>query len=443
MMLTPLIRRQLKVFTLIAAVALGLTVFVYARVPSALGIGVYDVEVQFADASGLYPQANVTYRGVKVGQVDSMALTEDGATATLRLDSDVDVPREVEAELHTTSAVGEQYVDLVPSSDDGPYLEDGAVITRDHSREMPQISPVLDSLNDLLASVPEAKTRSLLRQLDTGLGGSGEDVGELIDSTGLLVEEAQARIDATTGLIQALDPVLATQQDLASQTLTWSDALAGFTGELADRDADLRSLLRVGPDTLESAEGLVSEVSDTLPLLLANATTDAQVFNTYLPNLEQTLVVYPATIARLQSTVNPRAEQGDVRLDLKATFNDPPHCTDGYLGAQRRRSPSDVSVRRVDGTAHCRAASSAPQGVRGARNLPCPNRPGARGALPADCGLRFRGALRPSTRSSAPYDALSGEFVASDGRTYRLDTPVPTRGEDAWKSLLLGPLGLS
>jgi phospholipid/cholesterol/gamma-HCH transport system substrate-binding protein len=289
--------------------------------------------------------------------------------------------------------------------------------------------------------VPPAQTRAVLGQLDAGLHEADGDIGGLVDASSLLLQAAQARIDATTGLIGALEPVLATQQDLSAETVAYARDLATFTEEVAGHDADLRSLLETGPQALASATSFVQEISGPLPLLLANVTTTAQVFNTYLPNLEQTLVVYPATVARLQSTVNPRAAHGDVQLDLKATFNDPPHCIAGYLPASQRRSPSDQSLREVDGTAHCRAAAAGPAAVRGARNLPCVNS-GARGALPADCGVRFRSGLRAGASGSVPYDAVTGRFVGPDGRTYHLDTPTPTGGEDAWKSLVLGPLGL-
>lgn len=458
MMLTPLIRRQLKIFTVLAVGSLVMIALLYARLPAAVGIGVYEVSAEFQDASGLYPKANVTYRGVKVGQVTEMSLSGDGsgdlsgdgpgdrsggtATATLRLDSDTRIPADVEAELHTTSAVGEQYIDLVPQDADGPWLQDGAVLTPEQTTDMPQISPVLDELNELLVSVPATETRAVLDQLDAGLHDADGDIGGLVDASSQLLQSAQSRIDATTGLIGALEPVLATQQDLSGETVAYARDLAAFTDEVAAHDADLRSLLETGPEAVASASALVADLQGPLPLLLANVTTNAQVFNTYLPNLEQTLVVYPATVARVQSTVNPRAQYGDVQLDLKATFNDPPHCIAGYLPAAQRRSPSDQSLREVDGTAHCRAAPAGPAAVRGARNLPCVSS-GARGALPAACGLQFRGGIRKGASGSVPYDAISGRFVGPDGRTYQLDTPTPTRGEDAWKSLVLGPLGLS
>jgi len=444
MMLTPLIRRQLRVFFVLTVFCVGLTTIVYARVPAQMGIGVYDVSADFRDASGLYPRAMVTFRGVEVGTVSALELSGDGARATLQLKSGTEVPEDAVAELHSTSAIGEQYIDLVPGKATS-YLSEGSVIPPARTREMPQISPVLDKLNGLLDSVPTAKTQRVLKQLDEGLGGSGDDLGGVIDSTSEVVAAASAELDSTTSLISTLQPVLATQRQQMGHTQAYADALAGFTTELATHDDEFRELLASSPKDLRTLRGVVGDVRPTLPKLLKNSTTDARVLNTYLANLEQILVVYPATVARLQSTVNPRAAYGDVQLDLRGNLDAPRHCTAGYVGTAQRRSPSDASVREVDGTAHCRLANSAPSSVRGARNLPCPNS-SARAALPAGCGLAFGSSARQGSGRPVLTDlaALMLGAQGLDGAhgSSALGSPLP-EGDAGWQSLVLGPLGLA
>lgn len=438
MILTPLVKRQLRIFAVLTVIALGLGLFKYARVPAMAGVGVYDVQVEYRDASGLYPKAMVTYRGVKVGRVQSLEVEGGASVATLRIDDEHQVPAGATAELHSTSAIGEQYVDLVAEpGTSGPYLKDGAKIPSDRAVEMPQISPVLDSLNALLASVPEDATRRVLDQTAEGLGGAGPDLGELIDSTSSLVNEAQLRLDETTSLIATLKPVLETQRDLRDQTAGYSSSLAEFSEELAARDADLRALLAQGPGGLNQAERLVDQLQPTLPLLLENLTTNGQVLNTYIPQIEEALVLYPVTLARLQSAVNPRAAQGDVQLDLRATFNDPPACSDGYLAEAERRSPSVTTTRKVDTLAHCSVPPNDPRSVRGARNLPCPQGTG-RGPTPASCGLKYRGGVWPQGREPLVYDLA----VAAEDDDERARPDVPRTDNDAWQMLVLAPLGL-
>lgn len=437
MLLTNTVKRQLCFFAVISLVALGLTMISYARVPAMVGIGVYDVEVKYADASGLYPKALVTYRGVKVGQVSSLELRDGVTVATLRLDDSTKVPTDAVAELRSTSAIGEQFVDLVSDQRSGPYLSPGATIPVERSVEMPQISPVLDSLNSLLESVPKKETASLLRQVQTGLGGADQDVEGLIDASTTLLDEAQGQIEATAGLIAALRPVLKTQRDLDSATRGSLSALAGFSTELAAKDADFRGLLDTAPTAVSSATNLVSDLRPTLPLLLTNFTTLGGVMRTYLPNLEQTLVLYPATVARLQAAVNPRAEHGDVRLDLRAGVNNPRSCIEGYVKPKDRRSPSENTIRAVDSLAHCEAEPANPSSIRGARNLPCPNTT-TRGPLPSSCGLTFPEGVWPEDDGAT----RSWELVGLE-KDRTAGAASDKSASDDWQVLVLAPLGVS
>ncbi|NYI45202.1 phospholipid/cholesterol/gamma-HCH transport system substrate-binding protein [Nocardioides aromaticivorans] len=446
MLLTPLIKRQLRIFAVLATLALGLAFIHYARVPAMLGVGVYDVTVDFEDASGLYPKAAVTYRGVNVGQVSDFDVTDSGAVATLRIDNGTDIPAGVSAELHSTSAIGEQYVDLVdPSGKDtgkdtssGELLADGAAIPRERAVGMPQITPVLDSLNRLLESVPKKETKAVLDQVDEGLGGSGPELSELVDSSGRLLTEAQAEIDATTSLISALEPVLGTQADLAPETQGYADSLDKVTAALAKGDsADLRALLERAPGGLDAATATVTDLQPVLPMMLANLTTNAQVLNTYLPHVRQILVVYPSEVARALTVLQPRAGQGDVQLDLRGALNNPPSCQSGYLAPTQRRSPRVTTTRKVDRLAHCEAPVDSPVGVRGARNAPCPQS-SARGPLPAACGLTFRGGVWPASSGTVAYDLAVGR--GDDTAAKDVTTGRSAKADDLWKILVLAPL---
>ena len=59
-------------------------------------------------------RGNVTYRGTEVGRVKSVHLTDTGVEAVLSLDPTSKIPADLDAEVHSQSAVGEQYVELLP-----------------------------------------------------------------------------------------------------------------------------------------------------------------------------------------------------------------------------------------------------------------------------------------------------------------------------------------
>lgn len=413
MILTRLVRGQLVAFAVLGSLALAFVAIVYGRVPAQVGVGHYDVSADFADASGLYPQANVTYRGVTVGRVTALDLRPDGVRVRMQLDSDAQVPRDVSVQLHSTSAIGEQYIDLVPPDDRGPYLADGAVVPRAQTVPMPQITPVLERLDGLLASVPKAATSRVLDQVDAGLGGAGDDLGGLVDASDTLLQTAQQRLADTRSLIRVAEPTLRTQQALGGQTQQLSASLAMLTRQLAARDGDLAALLRSGPASLRSLDGLLGDVRPTLPTLLDNLGTIGEPLTDYQANLQQLAVIYPALTAKTQEALFPRASEGDARLDLRVQFNDPSSCITGFTPVDQRRSPTDVTARVPASGQYCKLPQSAPEGVRGARNLPCPNSD-QRGPSPASCGLTYGTAVRTGLPESSRTGASTGSAAGAE-----------------------------
>ena len=95
------------------------------------------VRIPLAESGGLLPNQDVTLRGVPIGRVESVGLTDSGVVAHMRLNTDTEVPENVTATVKSVSAVGEQYIDLVPP-DNGEVaakgvLRDGSDITVEHT----------------------------------------------------------------------------------------------------------------------------------------------------------------------------------------------------------------------------------------------------------------------------------------------------------------------
>ena len=71
LMLDRLTRVQLAIFAVVTVITVVIMAIFYLRLPAAMGIGTYQVTANFVAGGGLYKNANVTYRGVAVGRVDS------------------------------------------------------------------------------------------------------------------------------------------------------------------------------------------------------------------------------------------------------------------------------------------------------------------------------------------------------------------------------------
>ena len=86
-MLTRLIKFQLVLFTILTIIAIVALGWYYLRVPSLVGVGQYKLYADLPRSGGLYATANVTYRGTQIGKVTAVAPTENGARATMSIES--------------------------------------------------------------------------------------------------------------------------------------------------------------------------------------------------------------------------------------------------------------------------------------------------------------------------------------------------------------------
>jgi phospholipid/cholesterol/gamma-HCH transport system substrate-binding protein len=444
MRLTRFVKGQVIAFAILALLSGGYTVLTYTSLGARLTGGGYTVTAQFPDVTGLYPRANVTYRGVTVGRVGTFEPGDDGIDVPLDIRSSVEIPRGVVVAVHSTSAIGEQYVDLVPKQGGQRpgVLADGDVIAASDTRGMPQIGPMLDKVNTLLASVPADATRRVLDQLSTGLTDADADVGGTLVAASELVDAARADLEPTKRLIMAARPVLATQRSVAPQTRAYLHALAQVSGTLATSDGSLEAVLDAAPGTLNALRGFAGELAPVLPSVVGNATNAVAPISAYRENLEQTLVTYPFLMASLQSALSPRSAFGEVKLDLTGNFGNPGSCTTGYPSPSQRRSPTDSSTRPVTDDPYCQLGARDVRGVRGVRNAPCPNGVG-RAATARGCGLVFAGATSTARRSFSSAALLDGAYLSGDGSAVQAPATVrPEQGEFPWISLITGPLGL-
>ncbi|MGU3432531.1 MCE family protein [Actinomycetes bacterium M1A6_2h] len=427
------LRRQLLVISLIGVLAVAFAAVQYARVPEALGIGRFHVTVQLTDGAGLYANANVTYRGKEIGRVTELTSVPDGADAVVTLNSSAQLSTDVRAEVHSMSAVGEQYIDLVPSSDSAPYLADGSVITRDRTSVPQAVAPTIDQLSVALDSIGSSKLQRVLDESFAAVDGTGPQFAQLIESLNMLTAEAKSAQDPTKSLIDQLGPLLDTQVESGDAIRQWARSLAGVTGQLKTSDNDIRAVIDKGGPAADQVTGLFQDLRPTLPLLLSNLTSVEQVAAVYNPALEQILVLYPPLIAATQSSGLVNADDPGQNTFFAAQLNDPPPCTTGFLPASERRSPTETDTIPTPPGLYCQVPADDPSAVRGARNLPCIEFPGRRAATVQLCrnaggeggGDTGDGGTSGPIASTGTYDPTTGSYTAGDGQTYQDDSLRP------------------
>lgn len=379
-MLTRLVRIQLGIFAVVTVIAVGAIAILYLHAPSRLGIGTYKVTADFIGGGGIYKSANVTYRGVTVGRVDNVQLTDHGIDAEMRLNSGTKVPGNVTATVKSMSAIGEQYIDLVPPKEVAAagVLHNGARIGQDRTAIGQDIAGLLDQAQSLVNSVANSRLRDLLRSAFDGFNGSGPELARMIASSRQLVDEANANFEATAGLIDQVQPFLDAQIRSGDDIRKLTKSLAAVTSEVRNADPQLRDVLQTLPGVTDEANTTFSGIRASFPTLAASMANFGRVGVIYRNSIEHALVVFPALMAALLTVAGGVPMEEGVKLDFKIDMHDPPPCTVGFLPFTEMRSSADETVRELPKDLYCKAAQNDATAVRGARNYPCMEYPGKR-----------------------------------------------------------------
>ncbi|MEU1598629.1 MlaD family protein [Streptomyces sp. NPDC005708] len=423
-MITRTVKAQLIAFAALTALGVSYVGAEYTGLADdILGRG-YTVSADFAESGGIFPGAEVTYRGVPVGRVSDLRLNGSGVSVSLTIkDGAPRIPADTLAVVADRSAVGEQYVDLQPRRSGGPYLIDGSPIPRSRTRVPLPVTDLVLSLDRLVESVGKDDLRTTVDELGKAFAGTGPRLSRLVDSGNALVESASDSLPQTVSLIEDAQKVLKTQADKGSAIKSFSRDLAALTERLKSSDGDLRRLIGDTAPAAQEVDSLLRSVRPDLPVLLANLISGGQVTTARLPGLEQALVTFPVVVAG-GYTVLPG--DGTTHFGLVVNVDDPPPCTQGY--GTRRRDPSDTSTRAADTGARCTAPRGSATSVRGAQNAP--------GAQSGSGG---------ADRSAyvTPYDPETGTATGPDGTPVEIGSTGGERtvfGKESWQWLLVGPM---
>ncbi|RPK88652.1 MULTISPECIES: MlaD family protein [Streptomyces] len=367
-MITPAIRLKNLAFLVIAVLVLGYLGVRYADLGHYVGLrSYYTVTVQLPQTGGLYTHSNVTYRGVSVGRVGPIELTEEGVEAELRIEKDAPpIPDSLTAVVANLSAVGEQYVDLRPTRKDGPFLGDGSVIDEADTTIPAPPTDVLTSVDDLASSVDLESLRTVVEEFGAAFEGRGDDLQVLLDTGGDFIEAADKALPVTTRLMADGERVLRTQAEQGQALRGFASGAKELAAELKGSDGDLRRLIATTPDAAVQISGLLRDVDPAFGVVVANLLTTSEVAVTRQRGLEELLVKLPAVAAAGASAV----DDDGARFGMSVTFFEPLPCTAGYGGTVYRNGLDTSAGPAVNTAARCTSSPGTGINVRGSANAP-------------------------------------------------------------------------
>ena len=434
------------IFVLIAVLGVGYLLLTYVGLGAKLFGTEYTAYVDLPDSGGIFTTASVTYRGIEIGRVGPISLRPNGIRVALDITSGRKIPSDVKAVVGDGSAIGEQFVDLEPRTNSGPYLHNDSVIQGSKASLPVNSQDVLVSVDRLVNSVPRSKLRDVVNELGTTFGGTGPTLQRLLDDSHTLIAAAQTDLPRTIKLLDSGGKVLDTQNSLSNDIVAFSRHLASFTDTVRTSDKSLRRLINNGAPASAQLTSLVHGVDATLPIVLNNLVSVGQVAAVRVPALRQILIIYPYVVATSYGLFpNNGTTRFGVPVPPGATGQP---CDKGYYPKPKRRLPSALSYPKIRYKAFCSEPVSSNVDPRGSREAPEPNgkRLGNLKAYRDNAGLPGGAPGDKVSTASTQLASVTGSgvsFTAPNGKQYVLGSTGGQQqvlGDNSWRWLLFGPM---
>ena len=358
---------QALLFALISVVAIGYGIrYIGEDADVARG---FQVVAHVEDARGVGPGVRVTYRGVDVGEVRDAELDGTGGVRLrLRIVDGTLIPADAHGRVVTSTALGDNRVDVRPTTAAGPYLGDGDELQVPEEEQPAALEDLIADIDSSLRAVDPDSLATVGDSIATALEGNGPRLGAIIEDTSRLAAVLGEQAPTFRGLV---GDGLVTVRALAGRDdpVTGSISVArDVTGQLARREDTLVYLLDRSPEAMIRAQGLLDANRENAAGLLANTLVVTPVVRDRGPAWEAGLTQGERGLRALAGTVR------GGRADFQLVATQGPVCVYPY----QPRDVLDHSPRETNLRMYCPPSENL--GQRGSRAAPRPNAEGLAGA---------------------------------------------------------------
>ena len=321
----------------------------------------YRVTVQLPESAGLLPNQDVTLRGVPVGKVERLDITEAGVDAVITVKSSAPIPMSSDVRVSGLSPAGEQYIDFVASSNEGPFLGDGSIVEQGRATVPVSLADLLAHADGALAQVDTAKLDIIRRELSLSEQGP-QKLADIIDGGTFLLSTLDSVLPETTSLLRTSQSVFTLAADKNAGIDVAADNLAATLDGVSRMREGYRRLTDQAPGALTDIDNLFADNSDTMVQLLGNLTTTSRLLYLRVPALNALFPDYRTSVLDALGSImhdNGLWATGDIYPRYACDYGTP------------RRPPSSADYPEPYMYTYCRDDHPGVL-VRGAKNAPRP-----------------------------------------------------------------------
>jgi virulence factor Mce-like protein len=261
------------------------------------------ITVRLAESGGALPGAEVTYLGVRIGEVVETVVVDELVEATVEVEPVGPMAEELRADVRRKTSLGEPYLDLSPATE-APVVTtdlDGMLIDVHMTSVPPELGGLLGEAEDLLGALDPAATNRVVDAFG-GVAGHEQDLRTLLRGVGDLGEVLEGRRDELGLLLgdaAQLGEILAARRDELDTALGRG---AEVTRVLAEHQDQLAAILESGAELGVEGSALFEAIEDDIDGALDGASSSVRVLADRPQKLEEILIHTPRFVTRIGLT---------------------------------------------------------------------------------------------------------------------------------------------
>lgn len=260
----------------------------------------YSVTAYFTDAAGLKAGDNVKVAGLEAGKVGSIEISGGEVAVELKVNSDVKMPEDSDAEIAIETLLGKKNVTLFAGTSERIF-EDGDEIPSDRTRTPVSLIDLADTSVPLLEESDADAFEQFMEEITAITEGKREQVTSLVENFGDVAAAIDLRREELKRLIDSLRVVAGTFAERDQTLVNLIDNFDVVLGNLAERTADIEELLHATEAASNETADLVTRKRKVLDSMLANLAKTLRILDNHQVDLAASITYLEASVKGYQS----------------------------------------------------------------------------------------------------------------------------------------------
>ncbi|WP_328526100.1 MlaD family protein [Kribbella sp. NBC_00359] len=252
----------------------------------------------FTDAVGLNKGDDIRIAGVKVGQVDKIALYQDTlAMVTFSVDSDQILDASTHATLRYRNLVGNRYIALTDGVGGGERLKKNGIIPKERTAPALDLSVLFNGFKPLFTALTPADVNQFAFEVIKVLQGEGGTIESLLAKTASLTTTLA---DADQVIGDLITNLTATLQIVSQRQQNFSQLLVNLQQFITGLSQDINPIL----NSLGSINSLNTKTAGLLQQTRVPIKADLDRLRTVATTLDDTQAIWVKTLQYMPEKLN-------------------------------------------------------------------------------------------------------------------------------------------